>query len=34
MKKSRRTTEQIIGILRVVDTGLSAEELCRKHGIS
>ena len=34
MKKTRRTTEQIIRILREADTGLSAEELCRKHGIS
>ena len=34
MKKSRRTTEQIIRILREADTGLSAEEVCRKHSIS
>jgi putative transposase len=34
MKKTRRTTEQIIRILREADTGLSAEELCRKHSIS
>lgn len=34
MKKTRLTTEQIIRILREADTGLSAEELCRKDGIS
>lgn len=34
MKKTRRTTEQIIRILREADSGLSAEEVCRKHGIS
>ena len=33
MKKTRRTIEQIIRILREADTGLSAEELCCKHGI-
>jgi len=34
MKKSRKTTEQIIRILREADSGLSAEEVCRNHGIS
>ena len=34
MKKTRRTTEQIIRILREADTGLSTEDLCRKHAIS
>lgn len=33
MKKSKRTTEQIIRILRESDTGISVEELCRKHQI-
>ena len=34
MKKSRFTQEQIIGILKEHHVGLSAAELCRKHGIS
>jgi putative transposase len=35
MKKTRRTTEQIIRILREADSGeLTHEELCRKHAIS
>lgn len=34
MKKSRFTQEQIIGILKEHHAGLSAAELCRKHGIS
>lgn len=34
MKRSRFTEEQIIGILKEHQTGLSAAELCRKHGIS
>jgi len=34
MKKTRRTTEQIIRILREADTGLRTEEICRKHNIS
>ena len=34
MKKSRFTHEQIIGILKEHHAGLSANELCRKHGIS
>ena len=34
MKKSRFTQEQIIGILKEHHAGLSATELCRKHGIS
>ncbi len=34
MKKTRRTTEQIIRILRDADSGLSAEDVCRQHGIS
>ena len=34
MKRSRFTEEQIIGILKEHQAGLSASELCRKHGIS
>ena len=34
MKRSRFTEEQVIGILKEHQAGLSASELCRKHGIS
>lgn len=34
MKRSRYTEEQIIGILKEHQAGLSAQNLCRKHGIS
>jgi len=34
MKKTRRTVEQIIRILREADAGLKTEEICRKHNIS
>ena len=34
MKRSRFSEEQIIGILKEHQAGLSAVELCRKHGIS
>jgi putative transposase len=34
MKRSRFSEEQIIGILKEHQAGLSAPELCRKHGIS
>jgi putative transposase len=34
MRKSRFSDEQIIGILKEHQAGLSAAELCRRHGIS
>ena len=32
--KKRFTEEQIIKILREVDSGISLAEVCRKHGVS
>ena len=34
MKRSRFTEEQIIGIVKEHQAGLTAAELCRTHGIS
>ncbi|CAO4139354.1 hypothetical protein LPLAFNJD_LOCUS417 [Methylorubrum aminovorans] len=34
MKKSRFSEEQIIGILKEQQAGLSVAEICRRHGIS
>lgn len=34
MKRSRFSEEQIIGVLKGHQAGLSVSELCRKHGIS
>ena len=34
MKRSRFSEEQIIGILREQETGITVSELCRKHGVS
>ncbi len=34
MKRSRFSEEQIIGILKDHETGVSVADLCRKHGVS
>ncbi len=34
MKRSRFTEEQIIGMLKEKEAGLSTAEVCRKHGVS
>ena len=34
MKKSRFTTEQIIGFIKQADAGMAVAELCRQHGFS
>jgi putative transposase len=34
MKRSRFTEDPIIGILKEHEAGISAADLCRKHGIS
>ena len=34
MRKSRYSEEQIIGMLREHEAGVSTKELCRKYGIS
>ena len=34
MKKTRRTVEQIIRILRESDNGATVEQICRTHNIS
>ncbi len=34
MKRSRFSEEQIIGILKEHQAGMTAAELCRKHGVS
>ncbi len=34
MKRSRFSEEQIIGILKEHQAGLTAADLCRKHGVS
>ena len=34
MRQSRFREEQIVGILKESEAGMSTAELCRKHGIS
>ena len=34
MKRSRFSDEQIIGILKEHEVGVSVADLCRKHGVS
>ena len=34
MERSRRSEEQIIGILRRHESGVAVADLCRKHGVS
>ena len=33
MKRSRFTEDQIIGILKEHEAGVSVADLCRKHGV-
>ncbi len=34
MKRSRYSEEQIVGILKEAEAGISVSELCRKYGMS
>jgi putative transposase len=34
MKQSRYSEEQIVGILKEAEAGISVAELCRKYGMS
>ena len=34
MRKSRFTEQQIVGVLKAVETGRKVSEVCREHGIA
>jgi putative transposase len=34
MKRSKYTEEQVVGILKEAEAGISVSEVCRKYGIS
>lgn len=34
MKRNRFSEEQIIGVLKELEAGMSTVEVCRRHGIS
>lgn len=34
MRKNQHTGEQIVGILKELDAGLTTTELCRRHGFT
>ncbi len=34
MARKRRSTEEIIRIIREADTGMTVSDICKKHGVS